>query len=220
MNADGSGLRQLRPQGTDGWTLQGHGEWSPDGRSIAMFGASPSLGTQIFVTDAQGSSPRQVTQRPGVNTDVSWSPDGQTLLFNGCPTASCAPADYELYSVPTAGGTPLRLTSDGVADYDPYFSPNGQRIAWLVNAHPTAWSGVGAWSIRIANADGSNARWLIDDGQINSKPAWSADGQTLYFHRMEPLSAPRFGVWRINADGSGLTRLESAAPGNNEFPSP
>ena len=27
MNADGSGVTQLREQGADGWVMQGHGEW-------------------------------------------------------------------------------------------------------------------------------------------------------------------------------------------------
>src|ERR1043165_1908684 len=48
MNADGSGATQLRAKGQDGWTLQGHGEWSPDGTRIAMFGSvAPAL--EIFV---------------------------------------------------------------------------------------------------------------------------------------------------------------------------
>src|SRR5918911_3891865 len=38
MNADGSNRRQLRAAGTDGWKIQGHAEWSPDGSRLAMFG--------------------------------------------------------------------------------------------------------------------------------------------------------------------------------------
>jgi len=218
INVDGTGLSQLRLAGTDGWALQGHGEWSPDGTAIAMFGGS-ATSPQIYITDALGRSPRQLTARAGVNTDVSWSPDGRTVLFNGCPTATCAPKDYEIYSMPSAGGAETRLTFDTLADYDPYFSPDGTKIAWLTNADPTAWNGVGAWSISVANANGSNAYWLIDDGNINSKPAWSLDGQTIYFHRMVPAVELRWGVYRIALDGSGLTHVTSGAPGNNEFPS-
>ncbi len=217
MNVDGTALTLLRAQGTDGWALQGHSEWSPDGSAIAMFGGATS--PQIYVADAMGRAPRQLTNRPGVNTDVSWSPDGKTLLFNGCAAMPCSPGGYEIYSIPAAGGTPVRLTTDALPDYDPYFSPDGKTIAWLVTSDPAAWNGLGAWSIRIANADGSNPRWLINDGQINSKPAWSLDGKSIYFHRMEPLKEIRWGVFRINVDGSGLTPLTGNAPGNNEHPS-
>jgi TolB protein len=223
MNADGSSVTLLRAQGADGWTLQGHGEWSPDGNHIAMFG-SVGATLQIFVTDASGKSPVQYTNRPGINTDVSWSPDGSKLLFNGCPLppVTCTPAHYEIYVMnAVALSSPVALTNDGLADYDPYFSPDGSTIAWLTTTNPAAFSGIGSWGIRMANADGSNLRTLIDDGNINSKPAWSLDGQTLFFHRMElaPLVEAKFGVFRINANGTGLTRLTPVGSGVNEFPS-
>ncbi|MEY4730080.1 MAG: hypothetical protein RL020_1238 [Pseudomonadota bacterium] len=222
MNADGTLVTQLRAKNADGWTLQGHGEWSPDGTKIAMFGSVGSS-LQIFVTDALGKNPIQYTNRPGINTDVSWSPDGSKLLFNGCPTATCAPADYEIYVMAaTPLASPTRLTTNSLADYDPYFSPDGSSIAWLVNVDPTAFPfgtiNLGKWAIRIANADGSNARDLINDGKINSKPAWSADGKTIYFHRMEPPDY-RFRVFRIGKDGAGLRELTVGTAGNSEFPS-
>ena len=225
MNADGSGVTQLRAQGTDGWALQGHGEWSPDGQSIAMFGGS-ATSPQVFVTNAQGTSPQQRSNRAGVNTDVAWSPDGQWLLFNGCPGLPCTAADYEIYIMPAAGGSATRLSTNTVADYDPYFSPDGRSVAWLSNVNPTGWSNAGIWAIAIAgiaNTAGtwslSNQRWLINDGQINSKPAWSLDGATIYFHRMAPLEELAWGVFRIKPDGSGLTRMTAIGTGNNEHPS-
>jgi Tol biopolymer transport system component len=221
MNADGSDAKQLRAKGSDGWTLQGHAEWSPNGQQIAMFG-SVGATLQIFVTNAQGQQPVAYTNRPGINTDVSWSPDGQTLLFNGCPSAACTRADYEIYAMPaTPLATPARLTNNSVADYDPYFSPDGTSIAWLQTVNPDAFptpaGKLGAWGIRIANADGSNARDLINDGQINSKPAWSLDGQSIYFHRMEPPDY-RFRVFRIGRDGAGLTELTTGVAGSHEYP--
>ena len=47
----------------------------------------------------------------------------------------------------------------------------------------------------------------------------SVDGRTLYFHRMVPLTAMRWGIYRIAPDGTGLTGLTTSAPGNNEYPS-
>ena len=229
MNADGSGVTQLRAKGEDGCSMQGHGEWSPDGTRIAMFG-SAGAALEVFVTDANGKNPVQYTNRGGVNTDVSWSPDGTKLLFNGCPSAiSCAPGSYEIYvmsATPLAAAT--RVTSDGLADYDAYFSPDGSKIAWLVDVDPTAnvipatTTALGRWAIRIADIDAggniSNASYLIDDGNINSKPAWSLDGKTIFFHRMVPPDY-RFRVFSIRPDGAGLTELTPGATGNSEHPS-
>lgn len=224
MKADGTGVAQLRAKGQDGWTMQGHGEWSPDGTRIAMFG-SAGAALEIFVTDAAGAHPVQYTSRGGVNTDVSWSPDGTRLLFNGCPGTPCLPASYEIYVMPSiALSAPTRLTTDTVASYDPYFSPSGNQIAWLVNVDPTAntipgtSTNLGRWAIRIADASGGNAHYLIDDGNINSKPAWSLDGQTIFFHRMVPPDY-RFQVFRMTKDGTALTDLTLGAAGNNEHPS-
>ena len=217
MNADGSASCELRPAQTDAWALQGHAEWSPDGTQLAMFGGI-GASAEIYLTGLDGKVTRQVTHRGGVNTDVSWSPDGSTLLINGCPGLPCNKADYEIFAITLADGSERRLTADALADYDPYFSPDGRVIAWLTTFDPTANGGVGRWGIRVMNADGTGRRTLIDDGQINSKPAWSRDGASVFFHRMVPLRAIRWGVWMIRADGTGLVELTAGAPGNNEFP--
>jgi Tol biopolymer transport system component len=161
-----------------------------------------------------------------VNTDVSWSPNGQQLLFNGCANAAvCQPANYEIFAMaatPLAAAT--QLTNDNLADYDAYFSPDGTKIAWLVNVDPTAnpvpnsTARLGRWAIRIATI-GQSASYLIDDGNINSKPAWSLDSQTIYFHRMVPSEGYRFRVFRINPSGTVLTELTPGATGNSEHPS-
>lgn len=231
MNADGTNVTRLRAQGENGWTAQGHGEWSPDGTRIAMFG-SASGALEIFVTDACGKNPVQYTSRGGVNTDVSWSPNGQQLLFNGCPSASgCQPPNYEIYlmnATPLAAAT--RITTDTRADYDAYFSPDGTKLAWLINVDPTAnvipntTIALGRWGIGVVDValDGtlSNPRYLIEDGNINSKPAWSLDSQTIYFHRMVPAEGFRFRVFSIRPDGTGLTELTpGTSTGNSEHPS-
>lgn len=72
--------------------------------------------------------------------------------------------------------------------------------------------------IRIADADGGNAHYLIDDGNINSKPAWSLDGRTIFFHRMVPPDY-RFRVFKINVNGADLTELTIGSPRTSEFPS-
>jgi Tol biopolymer transport system component len=68
------------------------------------------------------------------------------------------------------------------------------------------------------DTDGSNLRFLINDGQINSKPNWSPDSNRIYFHR-HPNGAGTgfFGLWVQNIDGSNLTALD-VGKGTNEYP--
>lgn len=221
MNADGSGPVLLRPPGQDGWDFQGHAEWSPDGSELVMFGGSRQQ-PQIHVTTATGRHLRQVTERKGVSLDPSWSPDGRSIVFVGCPRAVCGPRDYEVYTVDAVSvqaGEAQRVTDDDLRDQDPYFSPDGHSLAWLTQTS-TSGTPVGTWNIRVADPDGSGLRRLTnDDGKVNSKPEWSRDGSLIYFHRMDFPRSMRFSVWVIRPDGTGRHEVTSGQPGVNEFPS-
>jgi Tol biopolymer transport system component len=219
MNADGSDQRLLRPAGTDGWESQGHAEWSPSGRELVMFGG-PFPNTQIFITDDEGRHPRQLTSRPAMANDPSWSPDGTTITFVSCPGSPCTETDLEVFTMPASGGEPKRLTHNRIGDHDPYFSPDGSQIAWLAETEPNAFKpGYGIWSIFLMRADGSDQRALIADWAINSVPRWAPDGSVIYFHRFQPVHLERWGVYRINLDGSGLMEITSPSLGNSEYPS-
>lgn len=212
--ADGTGLTELRPAGLDGWTQQGHVEWSPDGTQLVMFGASRT-NPQIYVTDAQGQNPRAVTDRPGTNLDPVFSPDGRTIAFVGCPETICLFGDYEIFTIGVEGGDAVRLTTDGMRDHDPYYSPDGTQLAWLTQVEGGL---VGVWDVRIAPADGSNPRRLAGDDGITSRPQWSADGSMIIVHRIPP-GGDRFGIYEFQVDGSGVRELTAGQPGNNEYPS-
>ncbi|MBM9469141.1 TolB family protein [Nakamurella leprariae] len=216
MGVDGSGPTQLRPPGTDGWTVQGHPEFSPDGRSVVMFGGS-RINPQIWVTDALGRSPKKVTDRPGVNLDPVFAPDGKTITFVGCPRAICHEADYELYRIPVGGGTAQRLTTNTIRDQDPYYSPDGTRLAWLAQIETDGGvADLGVWDIMVGGPDGQGARRLIGDDGVTSRPQWSADGRTIFTHRIPP-GGDAFQLWKVRPDGSGLAELTDG-PGSNEYP--
>ena len=148
--ADGRNPVQLRPAGLDGWGLQGHPEWSPDGRSLVMFGGQQG-NPQLFITDRLGQQPRALTDRPGQNLDPAFSWDGRSVVFTGCPRALCLRSDYEIYSIPTSGGQAERLTDDDLRDHDPMYSPDGSELAWLTHYGGT---GAGIWDVRIRASNG------------------------------------------------------------------
>jgi Tol biopolymer transport system component len=226
MGADGSDPVELRPAGLDGWVLQGHAEWSPDGTQLVMFGGS-RFSPQIRITDALGQHPRNVTDRGGSNVDPSWAPDGRTIAFVGCPGSFCTPSDHEIYTVPAAGGPVSRITNDGLQDNDPYFSHSGHELAWLTKVSGGLLD-VGVWDIRtmpvtqegdqVVPAAGATPHRLIDDRNINSKPSWSLDDRTIYFHRAVAGLKDGFQVWAVDADGTNLHELTKGQGGSSEYP--
>jgi hypothetical protein len=110
--SDGSGEPVLlRPAGLDGWVVQSHAEWDQYGAALVMSGGSRA-NPQIYVTDALGQSPQRLTNRPGINIEPSYAPDGREIFFIGCPGEDCDLQDREIYRMPPGGGEPVRVTSD------------------------------------------------------------------------------------------------------------
>ncbi|MGO9029683.1 MAG: hypothetical protein ACLQOZ_13755 [Acidimicrobiales bacterium] len=228
MAANGTHPVELRPAGLDGWVFQGHAEWSPDGRRLVMFGGS-RFSPQIWITDNLGGDPRAVTHRGGSNIDPSWAPDGLTIVFVGCPSSLCLPADQEIYTIPATGGEAIRITYDRLQDDDPYFSHNGLELAWLTKVSGGVFS-VGVWNIRlipvvtagdqVTAAPGARPTYLIRDNgnAIDSKPSWSIDDKTIYFHRAVGGLKGGFQIWAIDANGTNLRELSKGQGGSSEYP--
>lgn len=189
-----------------GWVFQGHPEWSPGQNAIATIATTAGRTLQIYVVTfnnatntvggayqishgATGSS-----DRPGVNLDPSWNPDGGSVLFVGCALNAARTAcdaasggSQELILAPNAIGSTVEYqrstTTDGTVNFDPYFSPDGTQIAWLHQTNCTR------WDIRHATSAGTNLATVVDDGTVNSKPSWTADSATVYFHRFGTVNS-------------------------------
>jgi TolB protein len=228
MAANGTHTEELRPAGLDGWVFQGHAEWSPNGKRLVMFGGS-RFSPQIWTTNNLGGDLRAVTHRGGTNVDPSWSPDGDTIVFVGCPGSFCPPGDKEIYTIPATGGNATRITYDSLQDNDPYFSHSGHELAWLTKMTGGILS-VGTWNIRmipvvttgdrVAAASGARPRVLVPDNNkaIDSKPSWSLNDQIIYFHRAVGSLKHGFQIWAINVNGSDLREITKGQPGSNEYP--
>ena len=105
-NADGTGVNQITKIASP---KCGTPRWSPDGQSIA-FEASGKAGGgwDIWVVEANGGSPRQVTHSPGDNILPSWSRDGNAIYFT-----SKRSGRFEIWRLPAHGGKEEQITRNG-----------------------------------------------------------------------------------------------------------
>ncbi|HEX6626815.1 MAG TPA: protein kinase [Gemmatimonadaceae bacterium] len=81
--------------------------WSPDGTRLAYHETTP--GDPIFVANADGQNARRISIGPaGTHSHyLSWSPNGQFIYYShGLP-----PDEMDIWRIPSAGGTPERITS-------------------------------------------------------------------------------------------------------------
>jgi len=77
----------------------------------------------------------------------------------------------------------------------------------------------GLWNMRLSSSDGKQLRFLTEDQNVNGYPAWSKDGNFIYFHRMEYGPNTSFGIYRIQPDGQGMRVICGGEAWNNEYPS-
>jgi len=82
--------------------------WSPDG-SMLVFSSDRGGSEDIWVVDAAGGAPRQLTTWPGAEALPIWSEDGAAVYFRADREATLG----DVWRVPATGGDPVRITSNG-----------------------------------------------------------------------------------------------------------
>jgi len=194
MDPDGSNQTRL----THSPHASGAAVLSPDGRQIAYHVDTNDSGCyELFVMNADGSGPAQVTPDGACNWGPSWTHDGSGLLFG-----STRDGNFDIYSMAPDGTNQTRLTShDTTNDAFPRLSPDGTKIAF------TSWDGAldsSSAEIDVMNVDGTGRKQLTLNLFEDSYPAWSPDSKQLAFQSNRDGN---FEIYTINVDGTGLTRL-------------
>ncbi len=184
--------------------------WSPDGSRMVY--QDPIVSERgIYVANADGSAAVRLTD--GINDAwPSWSPDGSHVVFASTrydPSIGlCEPAGADwlcptdIYVMNADGSGVRRLTTDTAPEYQPVWSPAGDRIAFV-----RAVGDGNATAIYTMAADGSDVRQVSSgDGGSDFSPSWSPDGSRIAF------AAIRYedrGIWVMGADGTGERLLIS-----------
>lgn len=113
-----------------------------------------------------------------------------------------------IYSVNLDGSGFIQLIEDipEVNNFSPVWSPDGTKIAFSSNRAAEDLGMYGAYDIFTMDADGTNIRQLTTDPNDEYWPQWSPDGTKIAYDII-PWRLPYIGVYVINLDGTGKTRL-------------
>jgi len=204
---------------------------SPDGLWIAF--RSEREGGGIYVISLNGGPARRISH---LGYSPSWSPDGRELAVatEGIVDPAIRLKDSRIWVVDVVTGrSRLLFRGDGV---QPSWSPHGGRIAyWGIppdSARRVLWT---------VPAGGGEPRKVLDDGYLNWNPAWSPDGEHLYFGSdrsgslnlwrlpidetmgevlgdPEPLTIPStaVGFWSVSGDGRRIVYAANESRSNIE----
>jgi len=199
MNPDGSDRRNLTRH--DGRKISDiDPRWSPDGRRIAFSTDATDVegaGRQIWVMNADGSNPRQLTHMPGFSQSPSWTADGQQIVFDNYNAGA-----LDVYRINDDGTGLVNLTNnDPGVDYSPATAPRGKKIVFTSERDGTA-------HLYVQTPDGAAQRITSGTGG-DFHPNWSPRGNDIVFVRAD--SAGSTDLYLVHSDGSGEQRLTNTA---------
>jgi Tol biopolymer transport system component len=149
---------------TDGTYPAGGGSWSPDGQRIAFMAVPPEVSAiDIFVVDAAGGEPLDLTQSPSNDRFPRWSPDGSQIAF-----VTDRDGNSEIYVMGADGSGLTNLTNHPASDAangDFAWSPDGKRILFHSNRDDNL-------EVYLMNADGSQQVNLTNSATIDFGAIW------------------------------------------------
>jgi TolB protein len=118
--------------------------------------------------------------------------------------------NWSLYDLDVATGVSAQLTDQTSNEVNPYWSPDGQKIVF--QSDPSVLGGPAAADFNLYILDiasGAITPLVTDPGQ-DVYPIWSPDGAHIAFlSNRTPTGEPGgvFGLYMVNADGSGQLRM-------------
>ncbi len=192
MNADGGDARKLTNDLPD---CSGPA-WSSDGTKLYFLSKD-----RAYVMNADGGNPAKLPDPFG-----RLSPDGKKIVFVE-ELIQGSNRTTEIFVGDAAGGKSVRLSKKPLGSTQPFWSPDGKRIAFTWFPDPIADGGSGNPEICAMDADGRNWVRLTNNKASDSTSIWSPDGTRIAFFSTRICKDGAEAIHVMNADGGNSMRL-------------
>ena len=152
--------------------------WSPDGRQL-LFTCDLTGRANLWKMPVAGGWPVQLVQSDDRQMGGLWSRDGQWIVYQ---EDRAGREYYDLYAIPSQGGTPTNLTSTpDISETSAEFSPAGTLLA--IGHKQKTESSV---NLAVLDWKTKQVRKVTNESEANrswSFGAWSPDGKVIYGNR-------------------------------------
>ncbi len=149
MDLNGGNVRRLTTRiGYDGGAF-----FSPDGKQIVWRAGYPATAAdsadylrlrsnrlvrparvELWIANADGSNPHQITHLGGANFAPYFHPDGKRIIFSS-NYENPRSGKFDLFLINVDGTGLERVTTHPDFDSFPMFSPDGRKLVWASNRH-------------------------------------------------------------------------------------
>jgi len=185
---DGSDLKQLtNTPGYDAETTI-----TRDGKKL-VFTSMRDGDLDIYTMDADGKNVRRLTNELGYDGGPFWSYDGKQIVYRANhPKTDQEKTDYaallkqnlirpttlEIWIMNADGSNKRQVTSNGKANFGPYFFPDGKRVIFASNMDDPRGRNFDLYKI---NTDGTELERITFNDTFDGFPMFSPDGKKLVF---------------------------------------
>jgi Tol biopolymer transport system component/DNA-binding winged helix-turn-helix (wHTH) protein len=173
-------------------------QYSPDGRRI-VFESNRSGDQEVWISDADGLAPAQLTFLRAWSGTPRWSPSGDKIAFDSNSTGR-----FQIYVIGSGGGKPVQLTANRGLAAIPSWSRDGK---WIYFASDQTGRGE-IWKIPAA---GGRAIQVTRNGGTIAFEA--ASGQELYFSKSSVKRQQ--GLWRMALPDGAEEQIAGPLAGRN-----
>ena len=136
--------------------------------------------------DRDGGSPKRLTQRPGLDCEPVWSPDGRHIAFE-----SDRGGDKDIYVMDFDEKNQRSISKMMGNERGPAWSPDGREIAFSTTVQ----------RLRVAPVDGAGSRRVAHVLYDISSICWSPDGRYIAAAFRGPRERSSSGFLIVRSDG-------------------
>lgn len=186
-NIDGS--NPVRLTTSDGYDAEA--VYSFDGKKI-LFTSVRTGDLELYTMDPDGSNVEQITNMPGYDGGAWFSWDGQWICWRASRPTDTALAEYqallkeglirpsklEITVMNLADRKPIQLTSNGAANFAPFFHPDGKRVIFSSNVNDPRKRNFDIYMVDIAT---KKIEQITFNDTFDGFPMFSPDGKKLVF---------------------------------------